>query len=411
MKPKKLWNTYMGDKPNEIKRSSFEKRKLLSDHGLTLIEIIISIAILGILIVPLFHNFVVTANLNADTKNVQQQTVLLQNLMEQMKLQPMAEIAREFNYPVIADGSIKAEVKPKVGGGYEEVQVSEQSSLRTLQPTGGYEYQLVERMDRPYYFAQKNIEYGGNSYDAVFVLDGTGYIYDSGGSMTGYNTYQMPLPKDVNHSTNVVATQTYETELALATLYNNHISYCIKREEEHALDPSFHIDYHTMEEIEATLKKQIRIDIHQSGSDILVHVSQLYSSGFHDGTGYEGCGTVSYDLVNQRLGEKGSIYVFYYPSYWDEIRIIKEDTITEVIDVYLYRQEDGTSTNVKKELTILPSPIAINFFSNVEELTMNQIKKDQARNRIFDVKIQLYKAGFEFHPEALCAELVATKEE
>lgn len=397
-------------------RKKIIKSNALPDKGVTLVELIVSIAILGLLIVPLFHNLLVSARINAETGKVQQQTILAQNLMEQMKLLPMEEIAKEFNYPSLIGGSTKAEVKPKAGGGYEEVSILERSSIRTLAPglAAGYEYQLVERTDRPYYFAETEIEYGGRKYDAIYTIDGTAYRVDAGGALTGYNTYKMPLLKEVNSSNNVVALQTYETEMAVATLYNNHVSYCIKQEEEHALDPTFHMEYHSMEEIEATLKKQIRIEISQSGSEVVVKIDLLYSSGYDNGIGYVGCGTVSNELITKALPyPNGSIYVFYYPSYWDEIVIQKDETITEVVDVYLYRQDnpDGTNPNDKNDLTLLPSPIAVNFFSNVVELTASRIKLEDAKNRIFDVKVQLFEAGTGFRPEALCAELTSTKEE
>jgi prepilin-type N-terminal cleavage/methylation domain-containing protein len=380
----------------------------LNNKGFSLIELIVSIAVLALVIVPILNNFVASANVNAEAKRAQEQNTLVQQLMEETKSSSLHEIARQFNYP--EDGTLSYELKPDGAGGYLPVQEGERSCVRTAitGPTGNlYEYRFIARTDRPYYFARKNLDYNGVCYDALITIDGSAYRgTDPAGNPTGYNTVRMPLLNEVDRSGNVVAQESYEAELSAASLFRNHFTYCLAEEELHSGEPGFAITYHSLEEIKNRIIKKYSIQINQSGSELTTMVWVDYSCPT-----YEGCGSVSYQIASGNLTvTDGQIYVFYTPSYQDEFVITKAPVITEEIDLYLYRQNPVPAAAQPEAISI---PVGINLYSNVvfPVLPVSPIKMDAVRDRLYDIKVQLFKAGTDFRSDALCIGLESAREE
>ena len=84
-------------------------RKLRDDdRGITLVELIVSIAILAIIVLPFLNSFVMAAKTNAKSKNELNATHLAENIMEGVEKNSMKTLAYQFNYPSegfdIADG-------------------------------------------------------------------------------------------------------------------------------------------------------------------------------------------------------------------------------------------------------------------------------------------------------------------
>lgn len=382
--------------------------KVLNDDGFSLIELIVSLAILALVLVPLLENFIVSANVNAEAKQAQKQNILAQALMEEMKSSTLEDIARDFNYP--EEGTLSCEVKPDGIGGYRPVQEGERSCKRTelSSPSGSsYEYRFIRKTDQPYYFFRRNIDDNGTGYDALITIDGSAYRgTDPAGNPTGYNTVSMPILNEVNRNGNIVALESFEAELAAASLFGNHFSYCLKEEELHAEEPEFTITYHSLAEIKSRLQKKVLIQINKTGDDRTADIRIDYSCPF-----YAGCGTVSYSITSGSLAViKGQIYVFYSPSYQDEIVITKAPVITEEVDVYLYRQDPEPAVAQPETISI---PVGVNLYSNVAfpAIPFQPIKLAAAKDRIYDVKVQLFKAGADFSRDALCIELESAKEE
>lgn len=378
----------------------------LDNRGFSLLELIISILILALIIPPLLNHFVVSMRINTEVKQTQNQTILVQSLMEEIKGKDIKVIAREFNYP--EDGSLSYEAKPDGSGGYLKAREGEQSCIRTEHtgPSGSYyEYSFKEKTDKPYYFARENVEYLGKSYDILITLDGTVYSgTDPGGNPVGYNTFRMPVLKNIDYSKDAVAVQAYEEDLAAATLFTNHFSWCLAEEELHVGDPGFHITYHTLEEIRAMLYKTIRININQSGDDLLADILFEYTC-----PAYPGCGSVSYTVASATISDrKGDIYVFYHSSYQDEIIIQKDPFLTEEINVHLYRQVPAPIMTGPETITI---PAGVRLYSNVgyPGIPARPVEKASAGNRIYNLKVQLFTAGANFSPDSLCFELTSTK--
>lgn len=380
----------------------------LNDKGFSLIELIVSIAVLALVIVPILNNFIASANVNAEAKHAQVQNSLAQQLMEEMKASTLEEIAKEFNYP--EDGSLAYELKPDGAGGYLPVQEGERSCIRTeiSDPAGNYyDYRFIRRTDRPYYFTKKNLTDNGVCYDALITIDGSAYRgTDPAGNPTGYNTVRMPLLNEVDRNGNVVASESYEAELAAASLFQNHFAYCLAEEELHAAEPGYTITYHSLEEIKSRMEKKFRIEFTQSGNERTATVSVDYLCPY-----YESCGSVSYQITSGSLAlTGGQLYVFYAPSYQDEFIISKSPVITEELDLYLYRQNPVPAVTQPAAISM---PVGIHLFSNTvfPALPVNPVKRAAANDRIYDIQVQLYQAGSEFRSDALCSTLESAGEE
>ena len=395
------------DRINSGKDFYDKNSAVMDNRGFSLLELILSILILALIIPPLLNHFVASMRINAEAKQVQHQNILAQSLMEEIKGKSLEVILREFNYP--EGGAISYEAKPDGSGGYLRVQEAEQSCIRTelAGPTGNYyEYSFTERTDKPYYFVRKGVECQGVAYDILLTLDGTVYQgTDPGGNPVGYNTFRMPILKEISPYKDVIAVQSYEEEMAAAYLFGNHFSYCLAEEELHEAEPAFEITYHTLEEIRDKLNKKIRIHISQSGSELRAEVLFEYTC-----PDYPGCGLVNYTIASEMLPDReGDIYIFYLPSEQDEIIVTKDPFLTGEPDIHLYRQSPVSDSVNPESITI---PEGIKLYSNVSfpGIPANPVKKAFAGNRIYRMKVQLFAAGSNFSMDSLCLELTSTKE-
>lgn len=379
-----------------------------NNDGVSFIELIVSIVLIAVITSPLLHGFMVTVNLNLKAGRQQQQMEEAQNMMEEIKLYTVEDIARLFNYP--EDGQAVYEVKPDGVHGFVKVAEAEQSCIRTeLSDANGtyYIYEFKEKLNRPYYFAMENIISGNECYDCIITIDGTAYKgKDLSGNPVGHNTIRMPMLCDISRSDHAVAVQTYEAELAVSALYANHIYYCMEQEKLHKDDEvPFSITYHTMEEIREQLENSIRIIISKPSGDMMAEVNMEFSC-----SAYDGCGSAVFSILPSGiLPEDGSIYVFYYPSAIEHVSVNKEPSIPGEIDIFLYEQDTPEAVELSKSIDTLPAGINIYGNVNFPGFISEPVKRDEEKNRIHKVKIQLFQAGREFGPDSLIMELESAK--
>lgn len=386
------------------------KEKIKSDNrGFTLIELLISISILAIVLLPLLNNFVTAAKVNAKSKRMQNETVLAQNILEEIKALDVKEIAARYNYPEDFP-SVNGDMEEMVlkNGHLETASLEESSSIRNTKEDGTYEYEILNKRDKPYYFARKNISMGGRKYDALITLDGTAYLDGETAKETAYNSFQMPVFSDLNPVNNLLVLQSFEEETAINTLYSNHI---IFNQELESVQPPVTPIYATKDQIKSNLKKEIEIAITGYGTYDTTVTFHYFAPGI------SGAGSVSYTLGSKNLDvSKGSIYIFFFPSSENTLTIHKDSLITDPIDIYAINQKSALWTG--DELTVKDNiiPSGIHLYSNSSQIKNlsggnDLVKKGQAKNRIYKVQVELYTAGSNFTSDALCNEFTSTKEE
>lgn len=385
--------------------------RLKSKHinaGFTLIELLISISILAIVLLPLLNNFVTAARVNAKSKRMQNETVLAQNLLEEVKALKVEDYAARFNYPGDFP-ELSHEVMELVikNGLFEPAFDAEKSVIRSTSVDGNL-YTLIDKRSQPYYFAKKNIPMGGKRYDALITLDGTAYLEGETTAATAYNSFQMPVFSDLDTVNNLLVLQSYEEDTAINVLYSNHFTY--NQGLERSTPPITPI-YYNIDQIKDNLKKEIQVSI--TGSGIYdTTVTFVYTA-----PGIPGSSSVSYTLGNKTLDvSRGGIYIFYFPSAENTLTIQKDSLITDSFDIYAISQK--SSVHIGGELTIKDNiiPEGINLYSNSSQIKSliggnDLVKKGLAKNRIYKVQVQLFTAGTNFNPSSVCAEFTSTKEE
>ncbi len=75
------------------------RKKRIDDRGMTLVELLIAIVILAIIVVPLLHTFISSANANQRARRLLRVTTAAQDIMEGLKADSIEELAYQFNYP------------------------------------------------------------------------------------------------------------------------------------------------------------------------------------------------------------------------------------------------------------------------------------------------------------------------
>lgn len=401
-----------------MKHGRHHCRKLSADnYGVSFIELVISILLIAILTSPLLHGFIVSARLSSEAGMRQQQTEEAQNIMENIKQYSIEDIARFFNYPEagqaiceIRPGQIIYEAEPDGAGSFTRVAEGEQSCIRSVVTDENgtyYIYDFREKYNRPCYYAMESVKIGREYYDFIITIDGTAYRgTDSSGNPTGHNTVRMPLLCNISGSGHAVAMQTGEAEMAAFTLYTNHIYYCMEQEQLHRDDEvPFSITYHTMEEIRAQLECNIRINISKPAADVLAEVVMEFSC-----TAYDGCGTAEFPVLARGILKEGkSLYVFYNPFSRVNVSVSRDPSLPGETDIFLYRQ--NLSGVAEISASIDPLPPGVNLYCNADfpGYVSEPVKQVSEWNRIYMLKVQLYKAGEGFRQEALVLEMESAK--
>jgi prepilin-type N-terminal cleavage/methylation domain-containing protein len=156
----------------------------LNDKGFSLVELLISIAVLVIIMVPLMNNFFRSMQMNKRAEKLQIQSNLAASIMEGLKATDITTIIDRFhgvpeNFDIISED------------------VNFVSRLNKI-AEGQYEYLDSTIEQAPYYFAIHGIHVGSTAYDALITIDSDAEKYKKAGTST-MNLY--PMPEVINLDT------------------------------------------------------------------------------------------------------------------------------------------------------------------------------------------------------------------
>ena len=191
------------------------ERRKLNDAGLSLVEVLVSMAIIALVLLPLLASLTSVNNNNQDLKSIQRGTTLAQNVVEFVKENEFDDIKKEYSFGTPLDGysfdeayesktdnySAKLETlcytDPRYGitsGCYKDGS----GSVRYWNNTNGY-----------YSFVINGVKDGKDSYDVVTTLNAAPYYFDNGefnktslGSITGLDAKRTAVITTTDDITN-----------------------------------------------------------------------------------------------------------------------------------------------------------------------------------------------------------------
>lgn len=410
--------------------------------GFTLVEVIISLAILALLIVPTLSIYAALTQENTRAQIDQKAVNLSQNLMESFKTRSMEELCRRFN-GVEGFDLLNSNLNGFSGGylmkayadqGYGEyssitgnpVRINPGDTKSSLKLSGVPATYLFSPPtgQAEFLFGVELISDGEASYDALIKMDASTYR-DSVKYPDSMNNYRMPGLQELlqgevtlldpegitatwsDSSVTGTCDNSASTDLqAQADFMNIQSAYLIFLEEEDSEETP--VPY-TVDEIKAAIQKSIIVNVIKTDTEhVRIECKVSYSCNLDlngDGVQENAC----YDLYSQKApithidGLDREIYLFYTPSTFTNQDIISVSNDGAKIKFFITRQQGTSGNGVRIQKSVRNSAeTIINTNLTVSELDASSvamisqhslITKEDASDRIYDIKIEIYQAG------------------
>ena len=431
------------------------KQRKLNNVGFTLIEIILSIAILAILLVPALNSFVTAAKVNAKAQKNQKVTTLAQNIMESLKGMDIEETALQFNdgkpFQVLScnlNGSTTSNYKMKTyvengygeydntGGVYAKLTTSSTplSSVMVTPGVGGVAttYSFHPPVNRKIYtFGMENVLDGDIGFDALITLDAEKYgvkpLYE-----TTMNNYSMPNLLELSDKTVAIIDLEGGTTTWTDNTPNNDNS-----TDKQAISELFnlinltHQTYHAsiptptgtpipiptptpipLQDIKDAIYKDIIINITKDEvqKKVTVICQVIYSCQFDlNDDGVKETYTLptfeiaigTYPIPSDSPIEN-HVYLFYTPSeFTNRDDFIKISNSGVKSNIYIANQQESTTmvTNIiKTDTGAASTAVYTNLKSTQINATFpmsdyNLVTKSAKEDRIYNITVTIFKAG------------------
>jgi hypothetical protein len=172
------------------------------------VELLISVTILAIIVIPLLHVFLTSSKINIKSRKTLRATTVAQDIMEGLKAYDIDELKTQFNEPaegfyVINDSLIKGGV-----GEDTERETAEVSTDAEGNPNPGY-----------YCFTMEGVTLQGSEYDALIKIDGRDYMDSGIHTANQNNTDATGTPKAHNNSDFAIVSAVDEKNGTVAETY------------------------------------------------------------------------------------------------------------------------------------------------------------------------------------------------
>lgn len=417
--------------------------KTSRNEGFTLVELIISIAILVLIMLPLMNNFYRSAQMNKKAEEIQVRNNLASSILEGLKNLNLEETLNQFTGPP-ADFHIITVTDEHGNLIIDNIKVlkANGSTFEEVPPT---EYDNLDEQ-AAYYFAINGIKEGSTAYDALITMNSA--VYRTGDILNNY-----PMPDAINldimangllFSDGQTSGDTIDSQ-ALATFlqwgeayartlfeqspaYRNYLETYDQWENDCELalmqptpmptpyppaevtfDPSDYPGYCAEDEVKSEITKTMKITVNQASSNT-VQYEVDYTCAWPAGSNLED--TLRYPVsVKNYSGALENIYLFYNPSVFKDNAITHPDVIEldnrtpeHPINFYLANQQE--TLTVLPDVNIIDNAAdRVTVYTNLESVYVNlyedgidksgsinsKLVKTSPKDRIYDTEIKIYQ--------------------
>lgn len=357
----------------------------IGKKGFTLIEIIITVAVLAIISIPLFQYFTEAAKQNARMKSQQNAMLAAQNTLEELKAERI---------------SITTPAALTLGTGV--VSGSAVSRDWMIQAT-------PNPSENGAYTVKRSCTLNGGSYTVTAKVTPVKEVMSS----TGTVTYQdMEIPK-MDSSKDIIASERGTADVnAQMQFYNLYANYCESHNQSKTM---------TAADFKGKLKKEICIKISRENADdarIRVYYRYTYNNNLSYPAGITSSSKYEEDIANKAILERklSDIYVFYTPdsigSGSDDVVNVDVDTnLTEIyhnkqLKLFIFSQDRTSSNGLKVEANGTSDNCFEAAYTNIDgsktisgnmqskfkkDGTNWQMIKKSGKNRIAEIEVSVYK--------------------
>ena len=359
--------------------------KRIDKKGFTLIELIITVAVLAVISIPLLQYFTESAKHNARAKNQQNAMVAAQNTLEELKAESV-----DITTPTALVAT---------SGAISPAAISKGWSLQSIPDANG-KYEL-----------SRSCTVNGFSYKVLASIKPVKAFINASSAAVSY--YDMEVPK-MDTSKDVIATERGVSLVnAQMQFYNWYSAYCDNHGLAKTITPAYFRD---------KLSKKVCIKLEKDSAkptNVLTRVYYSYTfAGASYPNGISSSSVYEEDIVKKSIpaGKLEDIYIFYTPdtvTSKDSIKI-KADTVglthlinNKQINLFIISQNTASSNELEVDADGTSDMYFDSIYSNIKATntisgsmrTMfvkdasgeYQMIKKNSKNRVADIEVSVYK--------------------
>jgi prepilin-type N-terminal cleavage/methylation domain-containing protein len=345
-------------------------KRVQNNRGVSLVELLVTIVILAIIVLPLLRSFTISASTNAKAKERLRATDVAQNIMEGLAATDLESLAIEMNYPGtgFTDFSLipvtsemgnfaVEEVIKQTGSGVSYTPAVKADNI-TVPPglTNPEAYVLplvtssVLRMQGSadttfvgtsgeYYFAMKGLVADGKEYDALISVtkstDTSGTMYNG----VNINSHDLASVDAIDGSHDAVSSAAKTADEVYTEIKSKYPTVS-----QSAISRTITID---ISDVSGSSGSYTKVTVSyqftfQNGSDTVTYPDNSVTSGIYTDVIFENSGETDTRALS-------NVYLFYYPWYTSTSaasptdKIVINNTAKKEVGVYLVKQEQSYS--------------------------------------------------------------------